>query len=370
MKGKIFFFAQFPPPVHGASSVNQYLYDELVSRGCFEVIRFSFVKQSKNTLMLFFNRILKSISAVFVILKNLRSRRNTVFYMPVSGGLGMVFEIVPWLLAGLLFNKRVMHHHSLKYCYKWSVWMYFIQTFRKKNIHNIFLCECHRTAFSKQYPILAGNSSVISNEMVIGNNCQDGLGRPQRGTNAGIVVGHLSNLSVEKGCITFFDLAERLAGTPNIKFELAGPARSPEIEKRIEELLLKFPGSFNYRGPLYGSDKLSWYRQLDFFIFPSTYLDETYPLVISEAISAEVIPLTTPVGCLPEINHSAFILPTGSFNEQAEAIILRALADEAYFNQIKKDLQRTRQTAMMKRGADLDTIIGLFARFLKAARPQ
>ena len=231
MKEKIFFFAQFPPPVHGASSVNQYLYQQFMARG-FEVIRFSFVRNSRNTLQLFVNRVFKSLSAILLILKNLRSTRNAVFYMPVSGGLGMVFEMFPWLVAGLLFKQRVMHHHSFKYCHKWSIWMYFIQTFRKKNIHNIFLCECHQNAFSKNYPILAVNSSVISNEMVMANDPANDLPPPNSSVNPGIIVGHLSNLSVEKGCNVFFDLVERLAGAGNIKFELAGPARA--LKSRTE----------------------------------------------------------------------------------------------------------------------------------------
>ncbi len=363
MKGKVFFFGQFPPPVHGASSVNQYLYQQFLARGEFEVIRFSFVRQSKNAVQLLANRVFKSLSAVFVILKNFRSSPSSVFYMPVSGGLGMVFEMAPWLLAGILFKKRVMHHHSFKYCHKWSIWMYFIQTFRKKNIHNIFLCECHLSAFNKQYPILAGNTSVIGNEMVIPVDMPNDAAKQR--TSKGIVVGHLSNLTVEKGCNIFFELAEQLAGTGNIKFELAGPARSTEIEDRIEDLISKFPETFCYSGPLYGDKKLDWYRRLDFFIFPSTYADETYPLVISEAISAGVIPLTTPIGCLPEINHEAFILPVHKFIEQAAAILLKASSDERYFNQIRDDLQKIRQPAMLKRQADLDTIITLFTGFLQ-----
>ena len=102
----------------------------------------------------------------------------------------------------------------------------------------------------------------------------------------------------------------------------------------------KFPESFTYHGPLYGDQKLNWYKRLDFFIFPSTYADETYPLVISEAISAGVVPLTTPIGCLPEINHETFILPVETFNEQAAAILVKACRDEHYFKQIKDDLQK------------------------------
>jgi len=364
MKGKIFFFAQFPPPVHGASTVNQYLYQEFIATDFFDVVRFSFVKNSKNRLAQRFNRVLKSLSAVFLILRHLRSTRNAVFYMPVSGGQGMVFELAPWLLAGLLFNTRVMHHHSFKYCHKWSIWMYLIQRFRKKNIHNIFLCECHRTAFNKQYSILATNSSVVDNEMVISNSEQVTLTGPKQGARDEIVIGHLSNLSVEKGCLTFFDLVERLAGNSRMKFELAGPARHPGIIDRIEDLTLKFPESFAYRGPLYGGDKQSWYRNLDFFIFPSTYPDETYPLVISEAIANEVIPLTTPVGCLPEMNDSTFVLPAEAFNEHAETIILRALGDPFYLSQIKNDLKKTRQSAILSRQGGRDKLIRLFAGFL------
>src|ERR1700733_3063135 len=108
MKRTIFFFAQFPPPVHGASSVNQFIFEALKTDPAFEIIRFSFVKTSENRIIFYLQRIARCFWSVFIILKNLRTARSSVLYMPVSGGFGIVFEMIPWLFGAYIFKKRIM----------------------------------------------------------------------------------------------------------------------------------------------------------------------------------------------------------------------------------------------------------------------
>ena len=168
MKRRIFFFSQFPPPVHGFSSVNQFIYDKLIEADKFDIVKFSFISASGNFFVFYLNRFLRSFYAVYLLIKAPFSiNKNQIFYMPVSGGLGMVFEILPWFFAGFFFKKRIMHHHSFQYCHKKSLLMGVMQKFKKENTYNIFLCDCHFADFAKKYDIVNGNTVIIGNEMVM-----------------------------------------------------------------------------------------------------------------------------------------------------------------------------------------------------------
>jgi hypothetical protein len=49
-------------------------------------------------------------------------------------------------------------------------------------------------------------------------------------------------------------------------------------------------------------------------------------------------------------------------------MLVKACRDEHYLKQIKDDLQKIKQSATLKRRADLDAIIALFAGFLQPVR--
>ncbi|WPV00229.1 glycosyltransferase family 4 protein [Mucilaginibacter sp. cycad4] len=360
MKRKIYFFSHFPPPVHGFSNVNQFIYNKLITGGL-EVKRFSFVSSSKNTAIFYLKRILKAVYATLLVLKHLFSSRDDIFYMPVSGGAGMIFEALPWIFSGLSFKKSIMHHHSFQYCYKRSFMMGMMQKFNQKNTYNVFLCHCHYEAFKKNYAINSDNVYIIGNEMTLEAAAAAGGVLPVASAEKMLTIGHLSNLSAEKGFYIFCDLVEKLASTgKNIRFELAGPAGDAAITSRITELQAKFPANFIYRGSLYGEQKNDWYRALDFFVFPSVYKNETFPLVIVEAILLGVIPLTTNIACIPEYNNKAFTFSPDDFTAGAANVILTGYDDEAYYETLKAKLADTKRKAELTSKKELEDIMHLF----------
>lgn len=360
MKRKIYFFSHFPPPVHGFSNVNKFIYDKLIAGGL-DVVKFSFVSSSKNTAVFYLKRILKAVYATLLVLKHLFSSREDVFYMPVSGGAGMIFETLPWIFSGFSFKKSIMHHHSFQYCYKRSFMMGLMQKFNQKNTHNVFLCHCHYEAFKKNYAINNDNVYIIGNEMTLENSYTTGDILTQSASQQSLTVGHLSNLSAEKGFYIFCDVVEELAKAgKDIKFELAGPASDPAIAARIAELQAKYPNSFTYRGSLYGEQKDNWYKALDFFVFPSVYKNETFPLVIVEAILLNVIPLTTDIACIPEYNNAAFTFSADDFTANAAKVILNSYDDAAYYNDLKIKLNDTKNKAEQSSRKELEDLMYLF----------
>lgn len=122
-----------------------------------------------------------------------------------------------------------------------------------------------------------------------------------------IVLGHLSNLTIEKGLEDVIETAVTLKNKgSDIKLLLAGGLkgdREKEVFSRAQQLL---GSSLEYLGPIYGEAKSQFFDRIDFFLFPSRYANEAQPVVILEALAAGVPVVATPIGCIPGMIHSDF----------------------------------------------------------------
>lgn len=111
-------------------------------------------------------------------------------------------------------------------------------------------------------------------------------------------LGHLSNLTVEKGLDTVLACVPALItrGVPFV-IEIAGPAKGEE-KSMLDAALARYPAHLRYLGPLYDQAKDEWFRTLDFFLFPTRYRHESSPLVLFEAMRAGAVPFATDRGCI------------------------------------------------------------------------
>nr|WP_275982071.1 glycosyltransferase [Frigidibacter sp. ROC022] len=124
---------------------------------------------------------------------------------------------------------------------------------------------------------------------------------PRRRPGPRLRVGLLSNLMLTKGLDVFLDLARRSASEGlALDFVLAGPAFGP-VEEAIIRAALAEPGiSLDWRGPVHGPDRLSFFREIDIFVFPTRYRYEAQPNVVLEAICAGVHVIAPDRGCIRE----------------------------------------------------------------------
>lgn len=117
----------------------------------------------------------------------------------------------------------------------------------------------------------------------------------------GIVLGHLSNLTLEKGVDQAVSLAVEAnrAGLLD-KFILAGPIKESIAEKEIVRAQANLGGRFEFRGPVYGADKLQFFQDINCFVFPTRYRNEASPLVLLEAMAAGVPCVAYGRACIPD----------------------------------------------------------------------
>ncbi|MCA6218231.1 glycosyltransferase family 4 protein [Ideonella sp. B7] len=117
-----------------------------------------------------------------------------------------------------------------------------------------------------------------------------------------IRLGHLSNLTIEKGLDLCIDLAVKCKEQGlDVTLTLAGPVITSAASAAIEKAKNVLGESLIYRGPLYGAKKNDFYQEIDFFIFPSSYVNEAYPLVILESISNGVPCISLKCGGIEDI---------------------------------------------------------------------
>jgi glycosyltransferase involved in cell wall biosynthesis len=107
----------------------------------------------------------------------------------------------------------------------------------------------------------------------------------------------LSNLSAKKGLSDFLSLVEQ-AERQNMPVVgvLAGPIACGTDQTALKKVLFCSAGRLQYRGPLYGPAKSSFFDDIDAFLLPTR--GESYGLVIVEALAHGVPVIASARGCI------------------------------------------------------------------------
>ncbi|MFG1266251.1 glycosyltransferase family 4 protein [Xanthobacter aminoxidans] len=270
---------QFPPPMTGFSHITACVADMLSQR--FEVVRYDIAppKESR-ALSKHLMRMAATAHACLGLISAFSAGARTS-YVACEGGLGLLYTIAVVSLARILGYRILLHHHSFKYIDVPSLPMRAVLAVGGGLTH-IFLCPGMRDRFEAQYHC-ATQALILSNAAFVA--AQTPTAAPP--SNEAVVLGHLSNLTREKGLYLFLDLLRAAveAGL-NVRGVLAGPTASTEDAAAIEAARVALAGKLDYRGPLYGAAKDQFYRDIDVFVFPTCYANEAQPTVLFEAAAA------------------------------------------------------------------------------------
>ena len=147
-------------------------------------------------------------------------------------------------------------------------------------------------------------------------------------------LGFLSNLSAEKGVFEFLDLLAAVAekGLP-LNARIAGQFQDEETKLLVMDRLTELH-NVQYLGGVYGAEKDRFFDDIDVFIFPTRYRNETEAKVNHEAMSRGIPVIAYGRGCIPEIvgaDCGLVIDPAEPFVPAALAKLESWLADPAAF---------------------------------------
>jgi glycosyltransferase involved in cell wall biosynthesis len=180
-----------------------------------------------------------------------------------------------------------------------------------------------------------------------------------------IRIGHLSNLSREKGIETVLECLRRLRkGAVEVEFVLAGPATDAATKRLIACASEEFGDYLRYLGPLRQAEVRGFYESIDVFLFPSAYEHEAEPLVVIDAVSVGVPVVATDRGCIGYILHSTGgrVFPLDRFIDQAVDQIASWAQDRA---SLALASERARSRFREFHGTAHAHLSGLLARILQ-----
>jgi len=319
-----------PPPVHGAAEVTKLLASALKARGVSVEISSTAPREGAKGLRYHASRTRRIWDAIRTC-----GGEDGAIYLSAAGGLGLAYDILIVAVARLKRRPLFIHHHSFAYLDRRSVLGALLFRVAGRRAVHICLCERMESLIRRRYG--ASETCTLSNAAfrvpAVGTSAA-AAGRPLR-------IGHLGNLSAEKGLDLVVAVGEKLAAR-GMEVVLAGPAVDARAAALVADLQGR-PGSrFEVLGPVYGDRKESFYRGIDVFLFPTLYANEAQPLVVFEALAHGVPVIAFGRGCIPEqVGGAGLVVEPGhDFVVPATSAIERWAGNPAMLAALKADAVR------------------------------
>lgn len=315
-KRVIWLAGPFPPPLHGQAVYNAAFAAHLRQHGELRVLATGEGILSK---LAGYGRIL--LAALF------RMRREDVVYTSMPG------QMAAWLFALVIAALRLrgirhfVHHHSFRSIVLGPLpVMRAVAALGGRRQHHILLSPAMRDRFAALYlPGDAGSRAhALSNALLFCPETPTIPPRPWRPAT----LGHMSVLSRDKGVDVVIDLFRTLAPAhPDLRLVIAGPVADDTLRHEIRAAIVAFPGRIDDRGPVSGSGKEAFYRDIDLFLLPTRLVDEAEPLVMLESYATGVEFMGSDRGCIAERIRRPDRLLTGDAHIDAARIL--AVLEEA-----------------------------------------
>lgn len=308
LRRKVLVLGLFPPPVNGQRVVTQRMFDEIAvattAMRC-ELDRFPRLGVLSKPL---------SAAAVALVMVPARVAGFSAVYLAPHSGMGLLYSSFLAVASRLCGFTLFVHYHSYRNMRRYSPLMaLFLALCGPRAVH-IVLAPPMEWGLRRWYRSVR-RVEVVSNSVFIPPS--------QRAREFGprIRVGHLSNLSREKGIETVLECLRRLrAESLEVEFVVAGPATDEATERLISRASAEFGEHLRYLGPLPQAEVQRFYKSIDVFLFPTIYEHEAEPLVVIDAVSVGVPVIATDRGCIGYLLGA-----TGGCVYESEDFVARAV---------------------------------------------
>lgn len=328
---RIIAVAQLPPPVSGLSAVSERMVSALQNASLLFNARNVAPAPGLSGAVKAVDRIIRTLRTGTNLLRPLY-RRSTTLYLPCDGGFGQIYNLMIIMFARLGHYEIWLHHHSFAYIDRRSTLTTLLLSMSPIGTNHIFLCqkmvEQFQATYGKEWQAGRHSAHIISNAFTVEQPLQ------RERASGPLTIGHLSNLTADKGSVRFIDLFKRLSASGmSIRGELAGPIHDKVTAEAVRSAEIAYPSTFKWHGPLSGEAKEAFYDKIDVFVFPTRYVNEAQPLVLLEALAHGAAVVTCRRGCIA-CDHSTapgLVVDEADFDEAAFAW-LSGLTEDARRN--------------------------------------
>ncbi|CAM3464332.1 glycosyltransferase family 4 protein [Thalassospira profundimaris] len=317
---KVIAMVHLPPPMHGAAQMNRIAIDALAKDFDLHVIEMRFARTLSEV-----NRFsLRKIGlAVCLLLRLIRAlpRVKALYICFAPSGFAYYRDCLYVLLAKLFHVHSILHLHGRGLPeMRRSKWSELLQKTVFKGQTVILLGESLRTEIEG----LDCKSAIISN--CLDDSAFIGPATKQWVPHDPIRLLWLSNLFRAKGIETLLAACEILRAQ-GVACDLTIAGAEGDIGKaELATLLEKYHmhSATTYLGPVSDPERHDAFENSDLFIFPSHYPNEAQPLVVLEAMAANVPVITSNIATLPEFvrdGETGRLCPPKAPEQLANAII-------------------------------------------------
>ncbi|TVZ16947.1 glycosyltransferase family 4 protein [Maribacter sp. MAR_2009_72] len=296
----ILFILHYPPPIHGASMMGQYIRESKLVNSSFNCHYINLstsnsVDEIGKTGLIKWFRYIKILT---ITLNRLLSfKPNTVYLTLTASGTGFYKDALVAIIAKLFSRNIVYHFHNKGV---------------QKAQHNWFNNILYKIIFHNAQVILLSKYlySDIEKYVSIKNVYYCANGIPKNIVNSESSVKKntvqllfFSNLIESKGVILLLE-ACKLLKKQKLNFNCLfiggeGDITTKTFIDKVKELQIE--NVVEYKGKMYGQDKEDVYAQADIFVLPTYYSNECFPLVILEAMQWSLPVVTTDEGGIKDI---------------------------------------------------------------------
>ena len=327
MKPKILFILHFPPPVHGAAMVGQYIRESVTINNAFEG-RYINLGTSRTIDEIGTGGIIKFLRYFVLLWKTVISvlsfRPNLVYLTLTSKGSGFYKDALVAIKAKALGAKLVYHFHNKGVRSRQDKWLdNLLYKIVFKNADVILLSEHLYPDIQKYVP--KNRVHICPNgipELIPGSKF-----KIQKESNKPVEILFLSNLIESKGVYVLLKACEILK-EKEILFHCTyvggeGDISTDEFIESIEKTDLT--EDVHYAGKKYGSDKSEIFSKADLFTLPTYYSNECLPLVLLEAMQFSLPVVSTFEGGIPDVvedGKTGFLVPQNDAVALAEKLEL------------------------------------------------
>lgn len=272
------FIGPFPGPVTGQTVMTRFLHDQLAAQG--DVRAHDVVRGDTGTGWR--NSVIKAGRALRAVAGTLRHGRGQICYISLDANRGMWLTVIYAAAARLAGATPAIHHHSYSHLARPFRPMAVLARVAGPAATHVTICPAMSADLVRLYP-------RVRRTLALSNICSlSALPETPRGPGP-LRLGHMSKLGAAKGtwdAIAALDalLAQGIDAT----LTLAGAPEDAAAAATLADHAARLGDRLVLAGLVRGAAKTAFLQDLDLFLFPTRYANETQGIVNLEALSAGV----------------------------------------------------------------------------------